>query len=78
MVTLETIIYQLVVRNQAFDAFLKEILFLAGKLAWLPRGLGPQNPTKKLAQWVDLLGQPLSLKHVFGPDPLKHLKFWNI
>ena len=37
-----------------------------------PRGLGPRDPTKKLAQWVDLLGQPLSRKHVFeifGPEP---------
>ena len=24
------------------------------------KGLGPQDPTKKLAQWMDLLGQPLS------------------
>ena len=43
-----------------------------------PRGLGPQNQAKKLAQWVDLLGQPLSRKHVFeifGPEPpLKSLQ----
>ena len=35
-----------------------------------PKGLRPQDPTKKLAQWVDILGQPLSRKHVlknFGP-----------
>ena len=25
-----------------------------------PRGLGPQDPTKNLAQWVEILGQPLS------------------
>ena len=31
MVTQETIIYRLFVRNHVFDAFLKEILFLAGK-----------------------------------------------
>ena len=30
-----------------------------------PNGLGPPNPTKKLAHWVDLLGQPLSRNHVF-------------
>ena len=24
-----------------------------------PHGLGPPNPTNKLAHWVDLLGQPL-------------------
>ena len=37
-----------------------------------PRGLGPQDPTKKLAHWVDHLSQPLSQKHVFeifGPEP---------
>ena len=30
-----------------------------------PKGLGPQDPTKKLAHWVDLLGKPLTLKLVF-------------
>ena len=30
-----------------------------------PHGLGPTNPTKKLAHRVDLLGQPLSRNHVF-------------
>ena len=33
---------------------------------------GPQDPTKKLAQWVELLGQPISRKHVFEilvPEP---------
>ena len=30
-----------------------------------PNGLGPPNSTKKLAQWVDPLGQPLSRNHVF-------------
>ena len=30
-----------------------------------PKGLGPQDPTKKLAHWVELLGQPLSQKNVF-------------
>ena len=28
-------------------------------------GLGPPNPTKKLANWVELLGQPLFRNHVF-------------
>ena len=36
---------------------------LAATLA--PKGLGPQDPTKKLAHWVELLGQPLSQKNVF-------------
>ena len=47
------------------------ILFLAGKWVWVPRW-HPGDPIKKLAQWVDLLGQPLSRKHVleiFGPEP---------
>ena len=37
-----------------------------------PRGLGPQDPTKNLAHWVDLLGQLLSRKNVFeifGSEP---------
>ena len=37
-----------------------------------PKGLGPQDPTKKLAHRVELLGQPLSQKRVFenlGPEP---------
>ena len=37
-----------------------------------PKGLGPQDPTKTLAHWVELLGQPLSHKKVFenlGPEP---------
>ena len=35
------------------------------------KGLGPQDPTKKLAHCVDFLGQPLSRKLVFknfGPE----------
>ena len=28
-------------------------------------GLGLQKPTKKLADWVDLLGQPLFRNHFF-------------
>ena len=37
-----------------------------------PKGLRPQDPTKKLAHRVELLGQPLSQKNVFenlGPEP---------
>ena len=49
-----------------------------------PDGLGPPNPTKKLAHWVDLLGQSLSRNHVFEilrveppgpPTPLKTRHF---
>ena len=37
-----------------------------------PKRLGPQDPTKKLAHWVNLLSQPLTRKLVFknfGPEP---------
>ena len=51
-----------------------KILIFGGKMGVAatvaPKGLRPQDPTKKLAQWVDILGQPLSRKHVlknFGP-----------
>ena len=29
-------------------------------ITWAPEGVGPQNPTIKLAYWVDHLGQLLS------------------
>ena len=47
---------------------------VAARLA--PKGLGPQNSTKKLPHWMNLLGQPLSRNHVCGnlghepPPPL--------
>ena len=50
-----SIIYRFAMRN--YDAFLKKSNF------W--RENGPQVPTKKLAHWVDLFGQPLSRKLVF-------------
>ena len=37
-----------------------------------PKGLGHKDPTKKLAHWVDLLGQLFSKNNVFkklGPEP---------
>ena len=37
-----------------------------------PKGLGPQDPTKKVDPLRDLFGQPLSRKPVFkkfGPEP---------
>ena len=42
-----------------------------------PNGLRPPNPTKKLADRVDHLGQPLSRNHFFDifrdePTPLVH------
>ena len=70
-------------RNPDLYAFLKKFNFwrkmgVAATLA--PKGLRPQDPTKKLAHWVELLGQPLSQKKfskVFGlnPLPLKFNKF---
>ena len=56
--------------------FWKKHLIFGGKMGVAatvaPKGLGPQVPTKELADWVDLLGQPLSRKLVFknfGPEP---------
>ena len=42
-----------------------------------PKGLGPQDPIKKLAHRVELLGKLLSQKNVFenlGPEPPSPLK----
>ena len=68
LVTQETIIYRLVMRNYDADAFLENHIF-GGKMGVAttvaPKGLGPQVPTRKLAHWVEHLGQPLSLKLVF-------------
>ena len=41
-----------------------------------PKSLRPQDPIRKFAQWVYLLGQPLSRTHVFKifvpePPPLR-------
>ena len=42
----------------------------------VPKDLGPQDLTKKLVHWVDLLGEPLSQKTIFKnlvpelPSPL--------
>ena len=42
-----------------------------------PNSLGPPNPTRKFAHWVDLLVQPLSRNHVFeifrGVPPLSEM-----
>ena len=45
-----------------------------------PRGLGSQNPNKKLTHLVDLLGHPLSRNHLsnfsdLAPPLLKFLGF---
>ena len=70
MGTQETIIYRLVVRNPSNGATLGGKMGVATTGA--PNGLGSRNPAKKLAQWVDLLGQLLSRNHVlkiFKSDP---------
>ena len=63
-------------RNHVFDAFFERNPIYGGKMGVAatvtPRRLVSKDPTKKLVQWVDLLGQPLSRKHVFeifGPEP---------
>ena len=67
MGTQETIIYRLVVRNQSYEAYFSVLIVWAtfgGKMGVAntraPYGLGPPNPTKKLAHLVDLLSQPPS------------------
>ena len=59
----DTIIYRLYMRNYGYDAYLPISIFwirfvakngLAAILA--PKGLGPQNPTKKLAHYVYRVG----------------------
>ena len=69
----ETIIYRLVMRNLILsnDAYFPFLIFWAtfgGKMGvanmCAPNGLGPPNPTKKLAHWMDLLGRLLSRNHV--------------
>ena len=62
----------MVMRNRDFDAFKKNHIFggIMGVAATVaPKGLGPQDPTKKLAHWVDLLGQPLTRKKISGLNP---------
>ena len=45
------------------------ILIFGGKVGvaamLVPKGLGPQNPNKKLALWIDLLDQPFPQNHGF-------------
>ena len=79
MGTQETIIYRLVMRNHSFGPYLPFSIFLALRGPKKGRGptrtgmgLGPQNLTKKLAHWVDLLGQLLSRNHdfeIWRPEP---------
>ena len=63
IVTQETIIYQLVMRIHDFDTFFEKNNLLTGKKGAAatrsPKGMGPQEPTKRWTQWADLLSQPL-------------------
>ena len=59
-----------------FDAFFGKYPIFGEKMGVAagvaPKGLGPQDPTKKLAYWVNLLGQQLTRKLIFqnfGPEP---------
>ena len=51
-------------RNYDLDAFYEEKSIFGGKMGvaatLAPKGLGPQDPTEKLAHPVELLGKPLS------------------
>ena len=76
LVTQETIIYRLMMENHDSKVFLKKHSIFGRKMGLaatlVPKGLVPQDPTKKLAFRVELLGQPLSHKNVFenlGPEP---------
>ena len=81
MGTQKTIIYRLVLTNPGFGPYL---LFLALKRGAAPQvpimSLGPQNPTKKLTHWEDLLGHLLSRNNVsnfsvLGTPPPPYIVF---
>ena len=62
----ETIIDRLVTKNPSYDAYFLFFIFWAtfgrkmGVVTMLAlNGQGPSKPTKMLAHWVNLLGQPL-------------------
>ena len=62
--------------NHDLNAFSKKNAIFGVKMGvaatLAPKGFGPQDPAKKLAHRVELLGQPLSQKKVFdnlGPEP---------
>ena len=66
----ETIIYWLVMRNQVMVLIFNFCFFwrenkMGVAIRRAPYGLGPPNPTKLWAYWVELLDQPLSWNHVF-------------
>ena len=74
MGTQETIIFRVVLRNPSYDAYFSVLGFLAtfgGKMGVAtmrtPNSLGPPNPNKKFALWLDLLSQPQSRNYVFDP-----------
>ena len=69
-----SVTHYLSIVHPSYRAYIPVLVFglvLARKYA-MSKGLGPQNPTKTLAQWVDLLGQQLSRKQIckiFRPEP---------
>ena len=68
----ETIIYRLIKINPSYHAYFQILNILVRIWRKNGYGLGPLNPTKKLAHWLDLLGQLLSLNcdlDIFRPDP---------
>ena len=75
----ETIVYRLVMSNLSYNFWAT----FGGKMIvdtmFTLNAVGLLNPTKTLAHWVDLLGQPLSLNYFFAifrdePPPLKCIK----
>ena len=67
MGTQETIIYRFVIKNLSWIAYFSVLLFwvtFGGKMG-VAATRAPNDLTKKLAHWVDLLDQPLSRNYVF-------------
>ena len=83
MGTQEATICRLVTRNRSYDAYFWFLIFwvaFCGKMGaattCTPSDLGPPKPTEKLADCVNLLGQPLSRNNVFeifSPPPLVYI-----
>ena len=71
LVTQETIIYRLVMRNHECDAFLKKILFLAGKMGVAttvvpkPKGFGALRPNQKVGPLGEPFGSIVNLETCF-------------
>ena len=71
----ETIIYELAMRNSSYDAYslfkyinkepTSSVIGMAIMIMMAINGLGPLNPTKKLAHLLNLLSQLLTQNRVF-------------